>query len=143
MPETSTMLPASHSDCKTRVLIVDRSADSRDVLRTVLQHRGIEILEAAEAREGLAMARRHQPNLIVLDLESTAADPRQAREDYDLESRAGNAPLVLIGTLPGELNDEDADRLVRKPYHYGPLIRKIEELLGRCHDNAPGGSSSV
>ena len=114
---------------KSSVQIVDRSSDSRNVLRTILQYRGIETLEATGAEEGLALARQHHPSLIVLDLESAATDPQRTCEQYDRESRSQNAPLVLLGALPDSPAEGDTDRLVQKPYHYGPLIRKIEQLL--------------
>ena len=46
--------PADHTDS---VLIVDRSAESREVLRTLLERRGIRTLETNEAREGLQILR--------------------------------------------------------------------------------------
>jgi CheY-like chemotaxis protein len=39
-----------------RVLIVNGSKDSREVLKTALERRGLEILEADAATEGLALA---------------------------------------------------------------------------------------
>ena len=47
------------------VLIVDPSADNREVLRTALARRGLTIFEAEAADRGLELAREHRPDVIV------------------------------------------------------------------------------
>lgn len=113
------------------VLVVDRSEETREVLRTALERRGVRILSASRAHQGLEMARRHRPDLIVLDLEWQRGTPEEICAPFVRESRTRQTPLVMLGTVRrragrGEL---PAGEFVPKPYHYGPLIRRIEELL--------------
>jgi len=121
------------------VLIVDSSEETCEVLRTALERRGVRILAAHRARQGLELARTHHPDLIVLDLEidGVGADeadragmvpagaPPDVSAPFAEQSRADRAGLVLLGSVrrPG------GAEFVAKPYHYGPLIRRIEELL--------------
>jgi CheY-like chemotaxis protein len=111
------------------VLIVDPSDESREVLRTVLSQRGLRILEAAAADQGLKLARQHQPDLIVVDVEVDATSPEAVGSEYATASQAQQTPLVLLGSLRRKLPQLPTDRIVRKPFHYGPLIDKIEQLL--------------
>lgn len=113
-----------------RVLIVDRSDDTREVLRTALERRGMQTLATAKARVGLDLARRHQPDLIVLDLELDQADPTEVPAGYVQQSHGGQTPLVLLGTVRRNGRGPAEGEFIAKPYHYGPLIRRIEELLG-------------
>lgn len=115
-----------------RVLIVDRSAESREVFRTVLQRRGMKILEAEEPLQGLELARQHTPDLIVLDVEAVAHSKYDVCADYSRQTRDQNTPLVLLGASRDQQNSDKRRQCVRKPYHYGPLIRKIEELLSQA-----------
>jgi CheY-like chemotaxis protein len=115
-------------DPRRSVLIVDQSDESREVLRTVLEHRGLRILEASAADQGLEMARRHQPDLIVLDLEVDAANARAVTGEFASYSGPGSTPLVLLGSARRS-GDALPGTFVAKPYHYAPLIRKIEQLL--------------
>jgi CheY-like chemotaxis protein len=112
------------------VLIVDRSSDSRAVLRAALERRGIEIFEAREARQGVELARQHQPGVIVLDLEAESADDEQVRDQYDAASRDHDARLVILGRARRYDQVLPKDRVLAKPYHYAPLVRTIERLLG-------------
>jgi DNA-binding response OmpR family regulator len=110
------------------VLIVDGSTESRQVLRTALERRGMRIFEAARAEDGLALARRHRPDLIVLDLEMAAADDRTEPGDFAAWAADYDTSLVLLGTARRRAT-APAGQFVAKPYHYQPLILKIEQLL--------------
>ena len=111
------------------VLIVDESEDTRAVLRTALERRGVEILEAARAEQGVALARQHQPGVIVIDVDSTGADDPQLRAELVNGCPSCPTPLVLLGTTSGRSATSDGESCVPKPYHFAPLIRRIEALL--------------
>ena len=114
-------------DSRHSVLIVDESPDSREVLRTVLENRGMRILEASRPQEGLDLARRHQPDLIVLDLELDSSPPEYPSE---LAAQATHqTPLVLLGNARRDVRHARVGEFVSKPYHYAPLVRRIEQLL--------------
>lgn len=118
------------------VLIVDRSDESREVLRTALQRRGVRTIEAGLPEQGLEMAHRHQPDLVVLDLND--ADDADAALHARYCQQSDNSPwsLVVLGNpTGGELMEDMSGSVCRrshqvaKPYHYAPLIRTIERLL--------------
>ena len=111
------------------VLIVDRSEDSREVLRAVLEKRGVRTWEAAGARQGVELARQHHPQVIVLDLETGDADRQEIRDQYQAESKEHDAYLVVIGRSVSYEQILPKDRILSKPYHYAPLVRTIETLL--------------
>ncbi len=111
------------------VLIVDASAENREVLRTALAGRGARVLEASRADEGLSLARKHRPDLIVLDAEIDADSPDAAADQFGGESPAHGAPLLLLGNARRSQSRFPGGQFVAKPYHYTPLIRKIEELI--------------
>lgn len=115
------------------VLIVDRSEETREVLATVLGRRGVRTLSAAGGPQGLRLARQHHPDLIVLDLEVVegAVESGGLSAEFAHQSRVDRAPLVLLGTARRSHPPLSEGEFVSKPYHYAPLIRKIEELLSR------------
>ncbi len=112
-------------DHQRSVLIVDRSEETREVLKTALERRGLRTFAASRGGRGLELARRHHPDLIVLDLELDDSDP----ETFAEQSRADKAPLVVLGSVRREPLGISEAEFVAKPYHYGPLVRRIEELL--------------
>jgi len=111
------------------VLIVDQSEETREVLKTALERRGLRILAASRPRQGLELARFHRPDLVVLDLESSGAGPEDTYDRFAREVSERPTHLILLGSC--RLPDRSpGPEFVRKPYHYGPLVRRIEELLG-------------
>jgi CheY-like chemotaxis protein len=125
--EVLQLMPSTTKKCPARVLIVDESQDSRDVFRTVLERKGVRILEAPEAQSGLQILKDLHPDVVVLDLESCAADHIAVQDAFGAEVQSTNASLVVLGNLRAD--DSLGSHVVHKPYHYGPLIRKIEQLV--------------
>ena len=111
------------------VLIVDRSEETREVLETALKMRGIRTLSAARAKNGAEIAQSQQPDLIVLDLEIDRSSPDALCSKFGRGPGTNEPRMVLLGTMPKRSADP-LDEIVAKPYHYGPLIRRIEEILG-------------
>lgn len=115
------------------VLVVDALEETREVLRTALGRRGVQILSACEAEQGLALARLHHPDLIVLDLECEQGKTAACGE---LTALAEDTPVVLLGNARRASNRLPRGQFVSKPYHYAPLIRKIEGLLEEARQPA-------
>jgi CheY-like chemotaxis protein len=139
------------------VLIVDRSDENREVLQTVLERHGVRTLAAREPEKAAELARQNQVDLVVLDVEScrpeevwaTAAGEidcsssltsirlsvpgREHRPPPNLSPCQAAAPpphVILLGRVRDRRSDAPEGEFIAKPYHYGPLIRRIEELLG-------------
>lgn len=121
--------------CPNSVLIVDQSEESRDVIRTILEPRGINILEAEGADRGLELLREEHPRVVVLDLEIGSGEGNDLQTAFEDESRVNETSLVMLGKVKrvdrsaGNPVAQNAPHVIAKPYHYGPLIRTIEQLL--------------
>ncbi|HZP47944.1 MAG TPA: sigma-54 dependent transcriptional regulator [Vicinamibacterales bacterium] len=59
---------------KTRILVIDDEAAIRDSLRMTLEYEGYEFLGAATGQEGLALAEREAPDLVLLDVKMPGMD---------------------------------------------------------------------
>jgi len=117
------------------VLIVDRSEETREVLETALKKRGIRTFAASRAQNGAELARSQRPDLIVLDLEVAPAEPDALCSKFEQGWDTDEPAMVLLGTMVNRPSNPSSE-IVAKPYHYGPLIRKIEEILGIEWENS-------
>lgn len=122
------MSTATASD---RVLIVDPSAESREVLRELLARSGTAAVEASRIGEAVALAQRLRPQLIVLDADSDPTADRVGLRTLTAAARRTNTPIVLLGKISGAELAIEAAELLAKPYHYGQLLRRIEGVLER------------
>lgn len=110
------------------VLVVDPLEETHEVLRAALAGQGVEVVAARNAAQGLALARRCLPNLIVLDLESDGS-PAVVSGKLLAESSARSTPVLFLGTAQRHAPRRAGCEFFAKPYHYAPLLRKIEALL--------------
>jgi CheY-like chemotaxis protein len=112
-----------------QVLIVDQSADSREVLRALLERHGATTIEARRPEQAARLTNLHRPDLIVFDVESDHSADGQAGENLGAVADRTDTPIVILGTVRRALECFPSGQFIAKPYHYGSLIRKIEELL--------------
>jgi DNA-binding response OmpR family regulator len=78
------------------VLVVEDHEDTRFLLKTMLEMRGYRVSEARDGEEGVRLARRERPRLVIMDatlprLDGLAAT-RRIRSDSALES----VPVVFL-----------------------------------------------
>ncbi len=115
-------------DSRRSVLIVDASDETCVVLQTALERRGVRTMAASQAKLGLALAQQHHPDLIVLDLEIDPCGLDEVAGCFAEQSRMDHTSLVLLGKVRRK-DPLPRGEYVAKPYHFAPLIRRIEEIL--------------
>jgi CheY-like chemotaxis protein len=113
----------------SQVLIVDESAESREILRTLLARRGAVTIEALRPDEAAELTDIHRPDLILFDADSDRSGSGAATQTLQAAANRNGTPIVFLGTVRNAKKSPPSGQIVAKPYHYGPLIRKIEDLL--------------
>jgi len=113
------------------VLVVDEYSESLEILRTILELRGVNVLEARAADTGLEVMRAEHPRVVVLDLDldNAESEDETIQTAFEDETRRCNASLVILGKA--RMKGNSHGQVINKPYQYGQLIRTIERLLER------------
>lgn len=112
-----------------RVLIVDHSAESREVLRTLLQRTGTATLEASGPSEAAQLAATAHPALIVFDADSDHSPGGEESRRLADTATLTDTPIVLLGRINCPKPPLQVSNHLAKPYHYGHLLRKIADVL--------------
>ena len=112
-----------------RVLIVDESDESRAVLSELLERRGAIAFQSDQVEEAAKLAELNQPDLIVFDAESDHSDSREPTHRLVAAANSNDTPLIVLGSVRRDKIGVPGEQYVAKPYHYGPLIRTIEDSL--------------
>src|SRR5437762_5064565 len=104
---------------KSRVLVIDDEAAIRDSLRMTLEYEGDEFVGAATGQEGLALAERETPDLVLLDVKMPGMDGLEVLDRL----RAANEALPVIvvsghGTISTavEATKKGAFDFIEKPF---------------------------
>lgn len=78
------------------ILIVDDSRTAIAVLKKTLEPTGYSIISAATGEEGIEMAKRHQPDLILMDVIMPGLNGFQATRILRKEGNTQNIPIIII-----------------------------------------------
>jgi two-component system, OmpR family, alkaline phosphatase synthesis response regulator PhoP len=129
-----------------RILVVEDEETLRMALVDALRAQGFEVLEAADGEQGLALALREDPDVVLLDLMLPRRDGfsvlRALRED-----RLDAAVIIL--SARGEEWDRvqgfeyGADDYVVKPFSMRELLLRVRAALARSDGGAPGVTAAV
>ena len=84
----------------TLVLVVDDSDRNRKLAGDVLRFAGFRTLEAATAAEGIALAVKHLPDVILMDLRLPDLDGAKAAGVLRAEPRTSRIPVVAMTASP-------------------------------------------
>ncbi len=119
------------------VLVIDDEPSVLESHRVLLEEAGYRVLTAADATTGLALARRHLPDLVLCDILMPGTDGPTVLETLRRDPELGDRPFVLITGHPGRFSpregmEKGADDFLVKPYNAGELLRCVEARLRRA-----------
>lgn len=119
-----------------KVLIVEDHADIRRLVRMTLEFEAVEIHEASCAEDGLALARRLQPDLVMLDVMMPGSMDglalcRALRSDPALQA----VPVLMLSARGHAIDrqaglDAGATQYLVKPFSPMQLLDISHRLLG-------------
>lgn len=123
--------------CSLRILIVDDDEDIRVLARRALTQGGHRVMEAADGNEGLAMAEKRKPDLVILDLIMPPPDGIEVLKMLRSKPETASIP-VLVLTARG---DEDTTRtsfelgatdFLNKPFTPPQLDARVRSCFARA-----------
>ena len=114
-----------------RILVVDDEPQIRKFLRISLGAHGFEVIEAANATEGLSRCARESPDLVVLDLGLPDYDGLKLVSEI---RQVSEAPIVVLSVRANERDkvqalDAGANDYVTTPFGINELGARIRAAL--------------
>ncbi len=119
---------------KKRILIVEDEPAIRAILHKRLEANGYEVMDAEDGEEGLALARREKPDLILLDLMLPKRDGYSVCRLLKFDQRYRHIPVVMLTARAQEKDRKlgqqtGADAYVTKPFDAGELLAIVAGIL--------------
>jgi len=133
-----------------RILIVDDNVANVKVLQTRLAAEGYEIITATDGEEGLAAARNHTPDLILLDVMMPKLDGFEVCRRLRADASFPFTPIIMV-TAMGDPKDVVAgleaggDEYLTKPVDHAALAARVRSMLRikRLHDTVESLAAEV
>jgi len=128
-----------------RILLVDDEADAREVVATVLERWGAEVLLAASAGDALGILERERPELLIADIEMPGEDGYsliQKVRGLSWERGGGTAAVALTAYASAsdrtKLLSAGFDRHVPKPVRPPELFSVISAMMRSARPASAG-----
>jgi DNA-binding response OmpR family regulator len=132
MAETNSPEPHVGKDRK-RVLLVDDDREIVEAVKIALETSGYDVRVARDGNQGLAMAEREDPDLVVLDM---MMPKRSGFLVLEKLRRTRSVPLRIIMVTANEGSRHKAyaemlgvDDYIRKPFPMERLLESVRRLL--------------
>jgi CheY-like chemotaxis protein len=116
------------------VLLVEDDRDNRTIYRTILEHHGYQVVEAADGREGIRLAREHKPDIVLMDISIPVVDGWEATAILKADPETAAIPIVAL-TAHALVKDRQkarevgCDGYLAKPVEPMRVATEVERLI--------------
>jgi DNA-binding response OmpR family regulator len=124
---------------EVRVLVIDDEAPIRLLCRVNLEAEGVAVLEAADGKTGLDLARAQQPDVVLLDVMMPGLDGWRVAEELLEDDRTRGIPIIFL-TARAEFRDRargldigGVDYITKpfNPLELAPLVQRLLDRIDR------------
>jgi len=118
-----------------KILVIEDDADIRMLLKAQLRSEGYDTAFAWDAVTALTVARKEEPDLIILDIGLPGGDGWVVMERLQTLAPFAMIPIVVVSALPTEPNAErataaGAHAFIEKPYEVETVLATVRDALG-------------
>lgn len=118
-----------------RILVIEDNELNMKLVVALLKIANYEILQAPDAETGIALARRHRPALILMDVQLPGMDGLAATQIIKSDEALKQTPVVALTSYAMQGDDEKAreagcDGYISKPLDTRLFLSQIGEFLG-------------
>lgn len=123
----------SENTNRPTILVIDDNNDIRQYEHTLLQDDYI-VMEAVDGKEGLEIAKKEVPDLVICDVMMPVMDGLEFTEQLKTITATSHIPVIMLTAKNLEEHraegyEHGADSYITKPFHSKVLLARIENLL--------------
>ena len=117
-----------------RIMIIDDSPTDAQALKKILDKHGYETVHATDAKEGIDVARREKPDLILMDVVMPGLNGFQATRELTSDPETAGIPVIIVTRKDQQVDRvwgmrQGARNYVIKPVKESALLTLIKEAL--------------
>ena len=117
-----------------KILVADDEPDVVRMLAMRLRANGYEVVGALDGMQAMAVARREQPDLIILDIKMPGRDGYSVLESLRMSAKTALIPIIFLSALPlaevqAKTVELGADGFFTKPYDSAEILATIRKMI--------------
>lgn len=118
------------------ILIVEDNEKNRKLLRDVLQFKGYRTIETEMGEDGVTLAAKHKPDLILMDYQLPGIDGIEAFRRIRNAPGTAHIPIVAVtaSAMPEEarkMKEAGFDGFLTKPIYVKQFLQAVVDLFSR------------
>lgn len=119
----------------SKILVVEDNPMIQEILLERLLLRNYEVVAASDGQEGVEIAQKEQPDLILMDISLPVMDGWEATHRIRKNEATKNIPIIAL-TAHALIEDRNKSLAIgcndfeTKPVNFSQLLLKINALLG-------------
>ncbi|NEO84168.1 MAG: PAS domain S-box protein [Spirulina sp. SIO3F2] len=116
---------------RRKIVVVDDSLETLDILEQVLSSLGFEIQTAENGQDGIEQVYQEHPDLLLCDLKMPVMDGITMSKQLKQQTSFHQLPIVLMSAsaMPQEHNEPSVDYILTKPLIFSELFDQIQNAL--------------
>ena len=127
--------PSQPASRTATILIIEDYRDTRELLATLLQRSGYNVLEAEDGVEGLLKAGWMYPDLIIMDLSLPEMDGVEAARRIHAQPKLSRIPIFVVSAyltteVKADVRAAGCVEVFSKPFEAQALLDRISATLG-------------
>jgi two-component system alkaline phosphatase synthesis response regulator PhoP len=117
-----------------KILVVDDEPYMLRFIQILLERDGFEMIKARNGREAVEVARREQPQVVVMDAMMPKMDGMTALRELKQEPATRTIPVIMLTANPHKFSREEAESsgatiFLTKPFSPSQLLAEIRRHL--------------
>lgn len=118
------------------VLVVDDFPDGREMVAEYLVFRGFSVLQAATGAEALALARKHRPRLVLMDLGMPGLDGWETTRQLRADQRTKGCTIIALtahalASQHATAITAGCDEVIAKPFDLATLGDTVDRIINQ------------
>lgn len=116
------------------VLVIEDNPANMKLVAFLLQTAGYGVLQASEAKAGIAIAHERHPDLILMDIQLPDMDGLAATRLLKADAATASIKVIALTAFAMKGDEENTraagcDGYIAKPIHYKNFLAQIESFL--------------
>jgi len=119
---------------KTKILVIEDNENNIYLVTFMLEKHGYEVVQARDGREGIELAGRVKPDLILLDIQLPIMDGNEVARRLKADAETSDIPIVAVTSYAMVGDRERAMEAgctgyIEKPINPETFMSEVEQYL--------------
>lgn len=118
-----------------QILVIEDEPDILTLIHKILTANGFEVIRASTGEEGLVLASKLNPDLIILDIVMPGLSGLEVLRLLKSKKTTKEVPVIIVSALNRDIdrqyaNDYGADAYIAKPFNIHDILTEVDRLMG-------------